>query len=659
MPFFEIFSERGEFGLAHPHYGISMGRWSGDLHYRMRGQIRIQDMDLVAIEVEDKKVVSLQGDHLKIELTFHSNGVLTIDTILENTSIDAITLEKLSLSIGDLNIGGYDNRYSFFKNGYQSWTTTHAFSREEREMVPILPPMNNMQDNLRNLPSKRRGAFFSDMFSVIGNLDKRIYLLIGQAGGFRHFLYIRVRFPGNGDKPPSLELVYDLGGKVMPAGSVLNLDRVVVIADNHANRIQDTYFDLIRTRGSDTGELPTGWCSWYYYFTKITQDDLYENLKAARERRVAWRYFVLDDGYQESVGDWLLINGKFPDGLKAVSERIRTAGMTPGLWLAPFIARRNSQLYREHDDWFLKDGRGKPVLAGWNPNWGLGGNFYAMDITHPDFQNYIRELIHTVVHGWGYRYLKLDFVYAASLYGLARDPTLSSAERLQLGYRIIREAAGRDVFLLGCGSPLSAAIGFVDAMRIGPDVAPYWFARYRYHLTRDPHALCTKFAIRSILNRCQMHRKLWINDPDCLLLRDSNTKLTSEERMSLANAIIISGGMYVMSDKLTALSPGIWEWMREIEGMVRSCDEGRAWPLDYMERGMPELVYNSKGYLAVFNFKNREVYREINLRQYLADILNEGAQCEDVWDGKRFSIDDGIIDIGGMKPHSSRLLKVE
>ena len=518
--------------------------------------------------------------------------------------------------------------------------------------------MNNMQDNLRNLPSGKRGEFTSDMFSVIGNLDRRVYLLVGQ-GGCQHFLYISIRFSGGKGEAPALELVHDLGGKLLPAGSVLHLDRVLVLADSHANRIQDSYFDLIRARGSDTGKLPTGWCSWYYYFTKIKQDDLYENLDAAREKKVAWRYFVLDDGYQRAVGDWLSINSKFPDGLKAVANRIGAADMIPGLWLAPFIARRNSQLYRNHREWVLKDDKGRPALAGWNPNWGLGGNFYGMDVTHPGFQEYIGEVISTAVHEWGFRYLKLDFVYAASLYGVAHDPTLSSAERLQLGYRIIREAAGSDVFILGCGSPLSAAIGFVDAMRIGPDVAPYWFATYRYHLTRDPHALCTKFAIRSILNRCQMHRKLWINDPDCLLLRDSDTRLTPEERMSLANAIIISGGMYLLSDKLSALSPGTWKWVRDIDAMVHDCDQGRAWALDYMERETPELVYNSKGYLAVFNFEDRVVHRKIPIRFYLTDTLNESARFEDVWDGRRFSVDEGVIDMGKMQPHSSRLLRIE
>ena len=143
---------------------------------------------------------------------------------------------------------------------------------------------------------------------------------------------------------------------------------------------------------------------------------------------------------------------------------------------------------------------------------------------------------------------------------------------------------------------MSPVRGLVDAMRIGPDVAPYWSARY-------PHALCIKSAIRNIFNRCQMHRQLWINDPDCLLLRDTDTRLTHNERMSLANAMIITRGMGIVPDRLAKLAPEAWEWLSEIEDLVRECDQGRPWPLDIMEREIPELVYNSKGYLAVFNFK--------------------------------------------------------
>jgi alpha-galactosidase len=432
----------------------------------------------------------------------------------------------------------------------------------------------------------------------------------------------------------------------------------VLTADAHANRVQDAYWDLVQVESARAHELPTGWCSWYYYYSKVSAQDLTENLAALQAHPVDWRWFVLDDGYQTAVGDWLSINDKFPQGLRAVAEGIRGAGLTPGLWLAPFIARGNSRLYREHPEWVLRDGRGKPILAGWNPGWGLEGRFYGLDTTHAGFQEYLRQVISTVVHSWGFPYLKLDFTYAACLPGLAHDRTLSAAERLALGYRLVREAAGPGTFILGCGSPFGPARGLVDAMRIGPDVAPYWFDTLRTVVTGDRHAVCTQFAIRSTLNRSQMHRRWWVNDPDCLLLRDTDTRLTRDERYSLANAVIVTGGMYVLSDRLSRLSDETWQWMGEIERLVCDCDRGRAWPLDYMEREMPEAVYNSQGYLAVFNFQGRPARKQLDLRRYLAGVLPADARFTDVWSGEAFAAVDGVLDLGELRAHASRLLRV-
>jgi alpha-galactosidase len=284
--------------------------------------------------------------------------------------------------------------------------------------------------------------------------------------------------------------------------------------------------------------------------------------------------------------------------------------------------------------------------------------FFGLDTTHPGVQRFLRDLIHRVVHEFGYEYLKLDFTYGAALRGQVHDPTLSPAERIALGHRIIRDAAGEGVFILACGCPLSPVRGLVDAMRIGPDVAPYWFAKYRYHLTRDPHALCTRFAIRSILNRCQTHRKLWINDPDCLLLRDGSTKLTVEERMSLAHAVIITGGMLMVSDRLSQYAPDTWEQLERIEQLVRDCDQGRAWPLDYMERASPELVHNSRGYLAVFNFEDRAVRKRIPIGKYLPGSASDGDHYMDVWSGEIFRVSEGLLDLGTVGRHASRLLQV-
>jgi alpha-galactosidase len=50
-----------------------------------------------------------------------------------------------------------------------------------------------------------------------------------------------------------------------------------------------------------------------------------------------------------------------------------------------------------------------------------------------------------------------------------------------------------------------------------------------------------------------MHRRLWLNDPDCLMLRRSATQLTPEQIERWALAVGASGGMALVSDDLSLL----------------------------------------------------------------------------------------------------------
>jgi alpha-galactosidase len=93
---------------------------------------------------------------------------------------------------------------------------------------------------------------------------------------------------------------------------------------------------------------------------------------------------------------------------------------------------------------------------------------------------------------------------------------------------------------------MGPAVGIVDGMRIGPDVAPYWGAG-----SADPG---TAPAIDAIVTRSFMHRRLWLNDPDCVMLRAEETGLSSDEREALAWTIAASGGMLLVSDDMGLLS---------------------------------------------------------------------------------------------------------
>ncbi|MBN1946521.1 MAG: alpha-galactosidase [Bradymonadales bacterium] len=603
--------------------------------------------------------VACQQVGIRARLDIGCNDLVTLAGRLVNDTDGPLTLHSLDIRLEEIDFGGSDAEgFAFFKNGYQSWTATRSFGARDKERSPWLPPARLMQDNLHNLPVARRGRFTSEMFTLVGDNRLGRYLLAGQGEPFQQFAYFRTSVRPD-DRHYPMQMILDFGGQVLPARSTIEIDRIVLAADNHPNRLLERYLDLIQVAQPRGGDLPVGWCTWYYYYTRVQRSDLQENLACVQQHAVDWHYFQLDDGYQAAIGDWLSVNQKFPEGLDPIVSDIRKTGLNAGIWLAPFLASRRSTLFREHPEWFLKDRDGAPLGAGLNPAWRREERIYALDATHPEFQEYLDRVIRTLVHDWGFRFLKLDFLYAACQYGRAHDPAVSPAGRLRLGYSIIRQAAGEEVFLLGCGAPLTPSIGMVDGMRIGPDVASFWFPTFRYHLTRDPHALSARFALRNMLNRSQFHRKLWLNDPDCLLIRDTETRLSAAQRQTLANGIIITGGLLLISDRLSRWSPELWQKVETIETHSRACFSGRTWPLDLMERETAELVYNTTGYLAIFNFSRRARHKRVPFSPYFEGLVDPGATFVSVWDGRRYRFNGSYLDAGVIETHGSLLLKRE
>lgn len=256
----------------------------------------------------------------------------------------------------------------FFKNGYQSWSESRSYAAGETEMRPWLPTMVELQDNPHNLPphrgGRRRGKFRSDFFCILG-YSGGPYLLAGQLQEFNQFLYLRSRL-NRLRKEPYLEIHWDCGEQELPAHASLRLDPTLLLSGGSAEQLQGALYDRIRERlltraqewslaGRERPQAPyrkrqlnppagsvEGWCSWYYYYTGVSMEDIQRNLRlAAREKR-SFRYFVLDDGYQRQLGEWLEPNEKFPQGVGGVSEMIRDHGFEPGLWIAPFVAGRGS-----------------------------------------------------------------------------------------------------------------------------------------------------------------------------------------------------------------------------------------------------------------------------------------------------------------------------
>jgi hypothetical protein len=280
--------------------------------------------------------------------------------------------------------------------------------------------------------------------------------------------------------------------------------------------------------------VPSGWCSWYYYYDRIGEDSILQNVNAAARRfkKAGLQYIQIDDGFQIAAGDWNT-NTRFPHGHRWLVDQIHAKGFMAGLWLAPFAVAEKSTLAKTHRDWLLRDERDS--LREFFTNDGWGGRIYGLDPSIPAVQLWLENLFYTVTAKWGYDYVKIDFLYFASE-GAKYRQNVSSAQAYQMGLRAIRKGAGPDKFILGCGAPIGSSIGFVDGMRIGTDVAATWDGVM-------PGA-------RAAAERFFYHNAAWYNDPDCLLVRDP---LSLDQARAWAAAVALSGQMNLLSDKLAAL----------------------------------------------------------------------------------------------------------
>lgn len=288
-----------------------------------------------------------------------------------------------------------------------------------------------------------------------------------------------------------------------------------------------------------------GWCSWYNYYTRITEAESRHILKQLSRCKLPLEYFQIDDGWQSAIGDWLKCNAKFPSGMGELAAAIRGSGFQPGLWLAPFICERRSQIYREKPEWLLRDRRGRPVKAGYNPNW--SGWFYALDFYAPGFQDYLSRVFENIQEEWGYRLLKLDFLYAAAL--LPRQGKPRSAIMIE-ALEFIR-AQTKKCKLLGCGVPLGPAMGRVDYCRIGSDVAPFWDLPLAGLNCRERYS--TANSLSSTIGRHHLDRQAFRNDPDVFILRDGRrgvnlNRLNWQQRKTLFFLNHLLGGIVFFSD---------------------------------------------------------------------------------------------------------------
>ena len=681
---FDFNPSTGRFSIGHPDASPVIQDASAQARFDTgaisTAQLRIDHVEQQPIEDAHGRGTQLIIDFQPkagIHLTLHacvylSRPFLSLRLISNNQSPHTrrahqlVPLHASPREGGAIRFGDTPAPLSFFKNGYQSWSYTGVRRADQRDVDTRLGNFTRpLQFNPTTPISRRRGEFCGEMFGALIDHETRTAIVAGQIGAADQFAQIGADTRRG---QAALTLTCDLDGvPLAPGQSIASEEMFIQLIDLPADDPFADYFNAVARQMKPRRPAlnpNAGWCSWYDYFPRVREDDVIANLKTAGD----WRSLIpidliqIDDGYQTKTGDWLSINAKFPHGMKWLADQIREAGHTPGLWLAPFIAVRSSQVATRHPDWLIRDERGHPTLIGkgWNED------NYGLDVTHPSARDYVRRVIETAVRDWGYPYLKLDFLYAAAAPGLRHDPTFTRAQALRRGLELIREAAGDDVFLLGCGCPLAAAIGIVDGMRIGPDIAPEpeptWIPRYKGITPIFKHEAgfpAGRNAARNVLNRSGLHRKWWLNDPDCLIVREARHMNEIEVR-SWASVVGLSGGLIVLSDDLPALALGRRRYITPVLPVLNQA----ALALDLFERELPELYvlrqdhdWGSGVVAGAFNWGDRPRRKVIDLAQLDLDPF-QAHHAFEFWSGEYRRVENGQIDLGELPAHGCAVVAI-
>ena len=165
------------------------------------------------------------------------------------------------------------------------------------------------------------------------------------------------------------------------------------------------YRRIIRRKNQDNEKLAVIFndymnCLW----GKPTAAEEFPLVDAAA--KAGCEYFCIDAGWYadgdwwDSVGMWEESRKRFPNGVKEVTDYIRSKGMIPGVWLELEVMGIHCKKAKEvPDDWFFVR-HGKRVFD---------RSRYQLDFRNPEVRAYADSVIDRIVRDYGVGYIKMDY----------------------------------------------------------------------------------------------------------------------------------------------------------------------------------------------------------------------------------------------------------
>lgn len=162
---------------------------------------------------------------------------------------------------------------------------------------------------------------------------------------------------------------------------------------------------------------PVLYNSWEATLFDVNCDEQIELAKKAQKMGI--ELFVVDDGWfgnrhsdADGLGDWDVNPNKFPEGLNPLIKAVKDLGMAFGIWIEPEMVNPPTQLLKEHPHWIYHFENRKNDTS---------RNQMVLNLTLPEVQTFIYEMIDRLLSEHEIDYLKWDANRPISQTGVSRD----------------------------------------------------------------------------------------------------------------------------------------------------------------------------------------------------------------------------------------------
>jgi Melibiase len=355
------------------------------------------------------------------------------------------------------------------------------------------------------------------------------------------------------------------------------------------------------------GTAETMWIAPQEAQRGIRVKDLEENLSWMEQERFFFNIIRLEKVHIKA-GDWDSLHTDYRGKIGFINRRIEHNGMIPALSFEPAYVECDSELVHLHPEWLVGDLKGDALTLTLNRQ----RKVHILDFTQNSVKDYLEESINIFKKQWGFRSFHLQGLSALLLPGHHSDKSSEAGKILYSALEFFRSILGKDCFISAEDIPLITEVNQLDMITI-----PAQLTTERKSKKEIPNALYRVLEISSLSHYP------WLLNAGSYPLPKAENCYHKQAGESFRQMLLIGGGMLSLNVNLPDISEKQREELDSLIPSFRKFSRGELQQLNCPKKNESTILFNSAGYLGVFNLSSKKQQLILNMESLKQEIYNK------------------------------------